>query len=92
MYTQTLARALVEDGHEVLVFCREEDTIAPYFRIREDFDGKVPLKIINLPNFRDRYRVAEVDEAVEQVVEEFQPDVVNCGHLNHLSMSLVEVR
>lgn len=90
VYTQTLARALVEMGHEVLVFCREEDTIAPYFRIRDDWDGDVPLKIINLPNFRDRYRVEEVDKKLMEVVEDFQPQVVNCGHLNHLSMSLVD--
>ena len=90
VYTQTLARALVNMGHEVLVFCREEDTIAPYFRIRDDWDGDVPLKIINLPNFRDRYRVEEVDKKLMEVVEDFQPQVVNCGHLNHLSMSLVD--
>lgn len=90
VYTQTLARALVKMGHEVLVFCREEDTIAPYFRIRDDWDGDVPLKIINLPNFRDRYRVEEVDKKLMEVVEDFQPQVVNCGHLNHLSMSLVD--
>ena len=40
-------------------------------RMRDDFDGKVPLKIINLPNFRDRYRVVEVDEAVKAIVEDF---------------------
>eukprot|EP00435_Cladocopium_sp_Y103_P036049 s8_g9.t1 len=91
VYTQTLARSLADNGHDVLVFCREEDTIAPYFRMRDDFDGKVPLKIINLPNFRDRYRVVEVDEAVKAIVEDFSPDVVHCGHLNHLSMSLVDV-
>lgn len=91
VYTQTLARSLADNGHDVLVFCREEDTIAPYFRMRDDFDGKVPLKIINLPNFRDRYRVVEVDEAVKAIVEDFNPDVVHCGHLNHLSMSLVDV-
>ena len=82
---------MADNGHDVLVFCREEDTIAPYFRMRDDFDGKVPLKIINLPNFRDRYRVVEVDEAVKAIVEDFNPDVVHCGHLNHLSMSLVDV-
>lgn len=90
VYTQTLARALKARGHEVLVFCREEDTIAPYFRIREQSDGPVKLKIINLPNFRDRYNISEVDEAVQEVIQEFHPDVVHCGHLNHLSMSLVE--
>ncbi|CAK8989624.1 unnamed protein product, partial [Durusdinium trenchii] len=90
VYTQTLARALKARGHEVLVFCREEDTIAPYFRIREQSDGPVKLKIINLPNFRDRYNIPEVDEAVQEVIQEFHPDVVHCGHLNHLSMSLVE--
>jgi len=89
VYTQTLARALQHHGHKVLVFCREEDTIAPYFRIREDSDGSVPLKIINIPNLRDRYQVAEVDRALGEIVEEFQPDVVHCGHLNHLSTSLV---
>ena len=41
VYTQTLARELQHRGHEVLVFCREEDTIAPYFRVRTDFDGDV---------------------------------------------------
>ena len=90
VYTQTLARALKQKGHEVWVFCREEDTIAPYFRIREEEDSGVTLRIINLPNLRDRYTVPEVDEAVSCLMQEYKPDVVHCGHLNHLSMSLVE--
>ena len=92
VYTQTLARELKRRGHEVLVFCREEDTIAPYFRIRDATDGDdgPAMKIINLPNLRDRYIVKEVDEAVESIVTAFEPDVVHCGHLNHLSISLVD--
>ena len=92
VYTQTLARELKRRGHEVLVFCREEDTIAPYFRMRdaEDGDQGPAMKIINLPNLRDRYIVKEVDEAIEGILNDFQPDVVHCGHLNHLSISLVE--
>ena len=32
-----------------------------------------------------------MDQAVEEILEEFRPDVVHCGHLNHLSTSLVDV-
>eukprot|EP00445_Apocalathium_hangoei_P081160 CAMPEP_0204180900 /NCGR_PEP_ID=MMETSP0361-20130328/51416_1 /ASSEMBLY_ACC=CAM_ASM_000343 /TAXON_ID=268821 /ORGANISM="Scrippsiella Hangoei, Strain SHTV-5" /LENGTH=234 /DNA_ID=CAMNT_0051140391 /DNA_START=42 /DNA_END=743 /DNA_ORIENTATION=+ len=90
VYTQTLARALQQRGHSVVVFCREEDTIAPYFRVRKDHDGPVPLHIINIPNLRDRYRVEEVDRALGELMDEFKPDVVHSGHLNHLSTSLVQ--
>lgn len=91
VYSQTLCQALAA-RHEVHVFTREENPFAPPYALSEDVDPddpRVRLHVVNVANFKDRYRHAGVDAVFEQVLGQVRPDVVHVGHLNHLSTSLV---
>lgn len=91
VYTQTLCHGLAE-RHEVQVFTREEDPFAPDYQVRPDVDaedGRIALRLVNMPRSRDRYRHAEVDQRFASLLDGFRPDIVHVGHLNHLSTSLV---
>lgn len=91
VYTQTLCHGLAA-RHEVHVFTREEDSFAPDFALREEFDPlepRIKLHVVNVPRSRDRYRHRGVDERFAALCDRLQPDVVHIGHLNHLSTALV---
>jgi glycosyltransferase involved in cell wall biosynthesis len=94
VYTRALSHGLARAGHSVAVFTREEDPFRPDYALRDDADrvggaGAIPLRLLNMPRSRDRYRHPPVDRAFGSLVEEVRPDVVHVGHLNHLSTGLV---
>jgi glycosyltransferase involved in cell wall biosynthesis/MoaA/NifB/PqqE/SkfB family radical SAM enzyme len=91
VYSQTLCQALA-DRHEVHVFTREENPFAPAYALSKGVDPddpRVSLHVVNVANFRDRYRHEAVDDRFSEVLALVRPDVVHIGHLNHLSTSLV---
>lgn len=92
VYTQSLAHALA-DRHEVRVFTRGENPFAADDTVTAEVDRddhRIRLHVVNVPNGRDRYRRAALDARFAEVLEEFRPQVVHIGHLNHLSTSLVD--
>ena len=92
VYTQTLAHGLAARGHDVRVFTREEDPFRPDYAVRDERDSdddRVRLHVVNLPNHKDRYRQEGIDRRFAALLDEFRPDVVHIGHLNHLSTSLM---
>lgn len=92
VYSQTLCRGLSARGHEVQVFTREEDSFAADGALRiaaDDGDARIQLYLVNNPRNRDRYRLSVIDDRFGMLLDEFRPDVVHIGHLNHLSTSLV---
>nr|WP_305798536.1 glycosyltransferase [Myxococcus sp. CA033] len=93
VYTQALAHALA-GRHEVRVFTRQENPFAPDYVMSSESDPDDPrirLHLVNMPNSRDRYQHAGVDQRFQEVVEDFRPHVIHVGHLNHLSTSLIQV-
>lgn len=93
VYSQTLCHALSKE-HEMCVFTREEDPFTADYRLREETDPDHPgirVFLVNNPRNRDRYRVDTIDQRMAEVLDDFQPEVVHIGHLNHLSTSLVQV-
>ena len=92
VYSQSLCHALVERGHVVHVFTREENPFAVDFGLRLELDPddeRVAVHVINHARSRDRYRHEQVDARFAEVLDEVQPEVVHVGHLNHLSTSLL---
>ena len=92
VYTQTLCKGLTNAGHDVCVFTREENSFRPDGEIRITTDtenSQVPVYLVNNPRDRDRYRNALIDKRCGELLDDFQPDVMHIGHLNHLSTSLV---
>ena len=95
VYSQTLCRGLI-DQHKVTVLSREEDPFKPAFSSRitcDDLDRRIPIHLINIPseNFRYSYRNQLMDDYCQQLIDQSHFVLVHIGHLNHLSLSLLEV-
>ena len=91
VYTQVLAQALAE-RHDIQVFSRQQNKFLPdYFLHQEQdpTDPRITLHIINLAQSFDQYRHSELDGRFGMLLDQFQPDILHIGHLNHLSTSLV---
>ncbi len=92
VYSQTICHGLVNRGHEVHVFTRQEDPFYPDGFINEEFDQddrRIKLYRVNNPRHRDRYRLKVIDAKFGLLLDKVKPDVVHVGHLNHLSTSLI---
>lgn len=92
VYSQTLCHALVKRGHEVIVFTRQENAYQQEYSVTWDVDPlceNIKLCLINMAHSRDGYQHRAVDQALGKLLDEYQPEVVHVGHLNHLSTSLV---
>jgi len=92
VYSQTICHGLSQQGHEVHVFTREEDSFRPDGAVRQDTDADVPeitIHLVNNPRHKDRYRLNIIDTRFAELLDTIQPDIVHIGHLNHLSTSLV---
>ena len=92
----TLARALVQHGHQVTVFARTADTAAAEFSVQQDVpdaDGVRVVRIVNnlsyASHFRLEYDHPFLDEAFQRVLTDTRPDVVHVQHVIHLSGSVL---
>ncbi len=91
VYTQGLAQALA-DRHEVRIFARQENAFLPEYALQDETDPadpRIALRLINMARARDAYIHPAVDGAFGNLLDEWHPDIVHIGHLNHLSTSLV---
>ncbi|BBJ32412.1 hypothetical protein RAS_p080 (plasmid) [Rickettsia asiatica] len=95
VYSQTLARKL-SDNHEIQVFARHENSFLPSFHystVLDYGDPRILLHLINIPITKYRYKFIneEVNIRFEKIIDNFKPDLIHFGHLNHLSISLPEI-
>lgn len=95
VYSQTLAHELV-NNNEVQVFTRYENSFLPdfyYTTVLDSSDSRILLHLINIPTAKYRYKFIneEVDIQFKRVIDNFQPDLIHFGHLNHLSITLPEI-
>jgi len=94
VYSQNLCHELSNQGHEVMVFTREELTGQLDASIRDEcdeIDTKIKVRRVNMANHKDRYIHKPLDNTFEQTLLDFKPDVVHFGHLNHLSINLPQI-
>ena len=98
VYTQSLARELARQGHEVIVFHREaqmakqplcEESVLDSVRIHRvcyDISTASPVKAFLL-SFSNRF----TEQEFARLLTETQPDVVHFHHLKDLSLGLIDV-
>ena len=92
VYSQMLCHELARQGHEVVVFTRQENPYKQEYSVQwetDPLDSRIKVCLVNMAHVKDGYRHSAVDKAFEKVIEDYEPDVVHIGHLNHLSTSLV---
>lgn len=95
IFVHRCARALLELGHEVLVFTTRKDlSRADGSIVEEVYDGvRTKRWIRNLfhEDFRATYDDPRADAAFRrEVLDDFRPDVVHAHHLIHLSIGIAE--
>ncbi len=93
VYSRTLCHALA-DNHEVQVLTRIEDPFEADYLMHQEIDPKDPrvmLNVINLPRERHRYRYIHeyLDRQAAKVLDRFKPDIIHIGHMNHLSLTII---
>ena len=92
VYSQMLCHELADQGHEVVVFTRQENAYKQEYSVEWEQDPMRPVIkvcLINMAHSRDGYSHDKVDNAFKTLIEDYQPDIIHIGHLNHLSTSLV---
>ncbi len=92
VYSQTLCHGLVDQEHDVRVLSREEDAFRPDGAMRMTHDELRPeirIDLVNNPRHRDRYQLGSIDRRFAETLDDFRPQIVHVGHLNHLSTSLI---
>ena len=92
VYSQMLCHELVHQGHEVVVFTRQENPYTQEYSVAWETDVLSPtikVCLINMAHAKDGYKHSQVDKAFADLLDHYKPDVVHIGHLNHLSTSLV---
>lgn len=93
-YTSTISNELANSGHSVLVFSRQENPFIPEYEVQHFHDpinSKITRVVINNGRNKDRFLDSAIDEVMEEVISEFNPDIAHIQHLNHLSLGIVSV-
>lgn len=92
VYSQILCHELAHQGHEVVVFTRQENAYQQEYSVEWECDPVLPsikVCLINMAHGKDGYQHPKVDEAFSKLLAEYEPDVIHIGHLNHLSTSII---
>lgn len=93
-YTEAISNEFVKKGHEVYIFCREENHFGKEYSLSKTTDNKEPkIKkyLINVARGKDRFVHERIDVAFAEVLDEIMPDVVHIEHLNHLSLGIPKI-
>jgi glycosyltransferase involved in cell wall biosynthesis len=90
VYTAAICGELAKQ-YKVSVFCREENPYQKEFSLRrEKVSPNLQFFRVNMAQTKDGFIRKEVDSLLANIVEEFRPDIAHIGHLNHLSMGIVD--
>lgn len=90
VYSQSICNELSKH-HKVSVFTREENPYLSDFSIRKETrNSNLNFYIVNNPQGKDGYRHKLLDDNFAKLISEIKPDIAHIGHLNHLSIGLVD--
>jgi glycosyltransferase involved in cell wall biosynthesis len=90
VYSRSICEQLAQK-HEIHVFTREQNDYELDFVTRQTHNNNVPVTLINLARDKDGYEHEAVNQAFLQTLKSFKPDVIHIGHLNHLSLGIVNI-
>ncbi|MDD4149196.1 MAG: glycosyltransferase [Bacteroidales bacterium] len=91
VYSQSVCNEL-NKYHEVSIFSREENDYEPDFSIRETItDVGIPHFRVNMARSKDGYNHKLLNENFKDLVIKLKPDVAHIGHLNHLSIGIIDI-
>lgn len=95
VYTDSVARALRERGHDVHLFFSEKILSRPNYSVHtRDHHGLTSHVLVNnllYEGFEETFVNRDVERAFGEVLDEVRPDVIHVEHLMLLSMRLPEI-
>jgi len=90
VYSQSICNELSR-SHDVTVLTREENEYLPMFNFRNDTTDGKRLTYINMALGKDGYNHPLVNARFRELVKEIKPDIAHIGHLNHLSIGIIDI-
>ena len=89
VYSQSIVNEL-KSRHKITVFTREENDYELDFNFREETKNGVDFVFVNMARGKDGYNHPLLNEKFAELIKEMKPDIAHIGHLNHLSIGIVE--
>lgn len=91
VYSQSICNELIK-YHEVILFSREENEYTPDFSFRESITAHgIRHIVVNMSRGKDGYNHPKLNQKFSQLIDKIKPDIAHIGHLNHLSIGIVDV-
>jgi glycosyltransferase involved in cell wall biosynthesis len=89
------AKAMIQAGHRVTVFCARHDEAYLHYSITEEIYDTVPVVrlYLNAANFAlgNNFHNAEVDRQFTQVIDRINPDIIHLHNVAGLSLGMISV-
>ena len=89
VYSQSIVNEL-KNNNEVTIFTREENDYLPDFNFRKENKENINFVYVNMPRGKDGYNHKIVNIRFADMIDDVKPDVAHIGHLNHLSIGIVD--
>jgi len=89
VYSQSIVNELKKE-HKVTVFTREENEYELDFRFRKETKDNIDFVYVNMPRSKDGYNHILINEQFTELISVIKPDIAHIGHLNHLSIGIVD--
>jgi glycosyltransferase involved in cell wall biosynthesis len=89
------AKAMIQAGHRVTVFCARHDEAYAHYSMAEELYDTVPVirLYLNAANFAlgNNFHNAEVDRQFGQVIDRIKPDIIHLHNVAGLSLGMISV-
>ena len=89
VYSQSIVDEL-KKNNKVTVFTREENEYLPDFNFRFETKDNVDFVYVNMARSKDGYNHSLLNNRFAKFISEIKPDIAHIGHLNHLSIGIVD--
>ena len=90
VYSQSIVNEL-KKKHQITVFTREENEYIPDFNFRNEHKENVDFVYVNMARSKDGYSHQLFNLRFENFLKETRFDIAHIGHLNHLSIGIIDV-
>ena len=90
VYSQSVVNELKKE-HKITVFTRKENEYIHDFNFKKETIENVDFVYVNMARSKAGYNHLIVNQRFDAFVKEFKPDIAHIGHLNHLSIGIVDV-
>ena len=89
VYSQSIVNEL-KKKHEITVFTREENVYEKDFEFKKEQKDDIDFLYVNIARGKDGYNHNIVNKKFAASLKEIKPEIAHIGHLNHLSIGIVD--